>query len=54
MAKQGSVKTITKKTSGIKRDFADPAYPIEGEKVDPAIITGEDVIKILREKGVRI
>jgi hypothetical protein len=54
MAKQGSVKTITKKISGVKRDFADPTYPIEGEKAEKTIITGEDVIKILREKGVRI
>ena len=61
--KQGETEDITKKATGEEKDFktsgiegtkdSSPKPPPEGEN-KPEIVRGEDVVKILRAKGVKI
>jgi hypothetical protein len=49
MAAKGQTEKVTTK----EKDFKDPA--VEGQKVKgDGIVRGEDVIKILRDKGHRV
>ena len=63
MAKQGSEEKITKKPESEKdKEFKDPNLPEEGakdagegtEEPDRQVVRGEDVLEILRAKGIKI
>lgn len=68
--KKAKDKELTKKVEGEEKEFHDPALIVEGTKVlepekpeeqkkpekpvKPEVVRGEDVLKRLREKGMKI
>lgn len=68
--KKAKDKELTKKATGEEKEFHDPALTVEGTKVlesenpeeqkkpekpvKPEVVRGEDVLKRLREKGMKI